>query len=131
MRRDKAWFCLTCSHSLYEESCLCSHRTLFEELHHASMSSCRHWLLVHLQDQVSLNQPGGCLRARLQHLRHKNTRTVTPLDLSVASSILLHQRLIRGVKAPNVCLRPAPTAVLLWDASNAASKFPPLQMYKH
>lgn len=44
---------------------------------------------------------------------------------------LLHQRLIGGVKAPNVFLIPAQTAALLWDASNGESKFPPPQMYEH
>lgn len=47
---------LTCS-SLYEECRLCAHRTLFEQLHHPSMSRCSYRLLVHLQDQVSFDQP--------------------------------------------------------------------------
>lgn len=69
-RRNKS---PTCRSSLYEESRLGSHRTLFKHLHHSSMSSCSHWLLVHLQDQVSLYQARRSLWARIQHLHLNNT----------------------------------------------------------
>ena len=63
---------LTCACSLYEQCGLGPHRTLFEQLHHASVSRSGHCLLVDLQDQVSLYQPRGSLGARLKHL-HPST----------------------------------------------------------
>lgn len=78
--RKETSLCLTCCSSLYEKSSLSSHRTLFKHLHHSSMSSCSHWLLVHFQDQVSLYQPWRSLGAWLQHLHRKNTPTITQSD---------------------------------------------------
>lgn len=64
---------LTCSCPLDEKRGLRTHRTLFEHLHHPSMTGCSHRLLVHLQDQVSLYEASGCLRARLQHLANNSS----------------------------------------------------------
>lgn len=70
---------LTCSRPLDEQRGLGAHRTLFEHLHHSPVSGCSHGLLVDLQDQVSLDEAGGRLRAGLQHLDNSSNKLIDAL----------------------------------------------------
>lgn len=76
LRRSGA---LTCSCSLDEKGGLGPHRTLFEHLHHPSVTGRSHRLLVHLQDQVAFYEASGCLRARLQHLANSSNNFINML----------------------------------------------------
>ena len=50
---------------------LSAYGTLLQQLHHTAMSRPRHRLLVHLQDQVPLQQTACPLGARVQDLRQR------------------------------------------------------------
>lgn len=78
-RKLRSGGALTCSCPLDEQRGLSPHGTLFEHLHHSSMTGRSHRLLVHLQDQVSFYEAGGCLRARLQHLASRSNKFINML----------------------------------------------------